>query len=598
MKKITIIILIVMFCIILPLSLRKRDSFEVLKLVSAKEFYVDLNGNKVCDEDELIIIEAFDDGLSDIESAQINYLGLEFAKKNLLNNAVKIDHSKDGEVIVLLSDGRNYKKLLEENGFILSKENTAKVKQNIEYASALNLLSYNKLSHNYHELTCKYALKSQNVVIMKKTDLPKSAIPCKVCHVQKNKVFKQKITKENKYPRDVYEKYEPIYKDSSVEFYVTDFTKYYYPSNKCLTTPCKSLLKQINNAKKTIDFAIYGVDSQPEITNALINAQKRGVNVRWIYDLDYKGKTIYMETFRLKKSLGNARADTDYAEEFASVKVKDGIMHNKFFIFDSKVLWTGSANISHTDLSGFNANSVLLINSSAIAQIYTKEFEQMYLGKFHSVKEPTLPNKIHAGNSQIETYFSPQDNAISDHIVPLINSAKKYIYVPVFVITHKSFNEALINAKKRGVDVKIIVDATAAGAKYSSVKLLRESGLPVKVENRAGKMHMKSLIIDDNYVVVGSMNFTKSGEKYNDENVLIITNPQMAKAFKLKFLYFWQEIPDKWLLKNPGAESWNSINSCFDGVDNDFDGKIDMLDEGCNFVRNKKQPDTNSKKAF
>lgn len=137
--------------------------------------------------------------------------------------------------------------------------------------------------------------------------------------------------------------------------------------------------------------------------------------------------------------------------------------------------------------------------------------------------------------------------------------------------------------KNHGVDVRLDSGCNLAGSKYSSVKTLRDNNVKVKTENRAGKMHMKSIIIDDKYVVVGSMNFTKSGERYNDENVLIIENSKLAAAFKSKFLYFWKEIPDKWLYKNPGAETFNSINSCYDGIDNDFDGKIDKDDEGCKF---------------
>lgn len=593
MKKLTVLILILMFCVIACFSLRKDDSHKVLKILSCAEFYVDFNNNKVCDEDELVVLSHPSQGLSKIAKAQLNYLGLEFAKKNLLNKSLQVNYDKDANVQVILDDGTDYKKLLEKEGYLLTANNKVKVDKNLEYAKTLNLVSYNKLSKNYHKLTCEYALKSSNVVVLKRSDLPKDAIPCKVCHLKKKTEFK----KSAQYPRDVYEKYEPVYKDSAVEFYVTDFTKYYYPSNKCLTTPCKSLLNMINQAKTSIDFAIYGVDNQPQITNALINAQKRGVKIRWIYDVDKRGQTIYQETFKLRSILLNSKSDIDYTPNFLTMKPKDGIMHNKFFIFDSKYVWTGSANITHTDLSGFNANAAILINSPAIAKIYQKEFEQMYGGRFHVVKEMTVPNKTTVGNSQVEVYFSPQDSSISKKIVPLINSSQKYVYVPVFVITHKDFNEALINAKKRGVDVKIIVDATSASGKYSAVKTLRENGLLVKVENRAGKMHMKSIMIDDKYVVLGSMNFTKSGEKYNDENVMIIYNPQMTKAFKQKFLYFWKEIPDKWLLKNPGAESLNSINSCFDGIDNDFDGKIDMQDEGCNFMLRKNQPVEFAKKA-
>ena len=94
-------------------------------------------------------------------------------------------------------------------------------------------------------------------------------------------------------------------------------------------------------------------------------------------------------------------------------------------------------------------------------------------------------------------------------------------------------------------------------------------------------MHMKSIVIDDTYTIIGSMNFSKSGQNYNDENVIVIHNTNIAKTFKNNFLYLYNRIPNKWLYKNPQAESINSINSCYDGIDNDFDGDIDNKDKGC-----------------
>ena len=94
-------------------------------------------------------------------------------------------------------------------------------------------------------------------------------------------------------------------------------------------------------------------------------------------------------------------------------------------------------------------------------------------------------------------------------------------------------------------------------------------------------MHAKSMIIDDNYLVIGSMNFSKSGENKNDENVLIIENPYLTKYYKDFFNYLWKKIPDTWLTKNAASESHDSLGSCFDGIDNDFDGKTDSTDTGC-----------------
>jgi phosphatidylserine/phosphatidylglycerophosphate/cardiolipin synthase-like enzyme len=43
------------------------------------------------------------------------------------------------------------------------------------------------------------------------------------------------------------------------------------------------------------------------------------------------------------------------------------------------------------------------------------------------------------------------------------------------------------------------------------------------------------MIIDDQIVVTGSFNFTYSAEKYNDENMLVIYNPQIAALYLVEF---------------------------------------------------------------
>ena len=72
-----------------------------------------------------------------------------------------------------------------------------------------------------------------------------------------------------------------------------------------------------------------------------------------------------------------------------------------------------------------------------------------------------------------------------------------------------------------------------------------------------------------------------SGENKNDENMLVIKNAQIAKNYKEFFVYLWNLIPEKYLKFTPKAESLNSIGSCSDGVDNDFNGKIDSEEPAC-----------------
>ena len=201
----------------------------------------------------------------------------------------------------------------------------------------------------------------------------------------------------------------------------------------------------------------------------------------------------------------------------------------------------------------------------------------MINGKFHSQK--SIQNKPQIKDLSI--YFSPQDKAVENGILPLIKKAENYIYIPSFIITEQRIISELINAHKRGVKIMMIADALNATNKYSKHKELRNNGILVKTENYAGKMHSKTMIIDDKYVILGSMNFSKNGEYRNDENMIVVKNPSIARFYRKFFEYQWNKIPDKWLKYNVRAEGKDSIGSCSDGIDNNYDGLIDMQDEGC-----------------
>ena len=77
------------------------------------------------------------------------------------------------------------------------------------------------------------------------------------------------------------------------------------------------------------------------------------------------------------------------------------------------------------------------------------------------------------------------------------------------------------------------------------------------------------------------MNFTNSGDNKNDENTIIIKNRDIAQFHKNIFLYLWTKIPNKYLEHNAKPESPDSIGSCSDGIDNNFNNKTDNEEEYC-----------------
>ena len=315
--------------------------------------------------------------------------------------------------------------------------------------------------------------------------------------------------------------------------------------------------------KSTIDFAIYGLRGQPHILNALIAAENKGIIVRGIIDKTVDGKSYYSDTHLLEKRLRNIKSDhksdlrTKRYLEKRNIKdnkecerpnFTDGplqcfegkgyaskeeifftgdIMHNKFFIIDKRFIWTGSANISDTGIGGYNANIVGVLDSIYFARFYTQEFEQMYtISNHHRQKNQLKKQEIkkYINPSTISLFFSPQGYAMYEGVIPLINQAEESIDLSIFFLTHKNASKALVKAKKRGVKVRVIVDATGATNGYSKHKYLRENGIDVKEESWGGKMHMKAALIDKKHIIIGSMNWTSAGESKNDENTLVVLN--------------------------------------------------------------------------
>ena len=390
------------------------------------------------------------------------------------------------------------------------------------------------------------------------------------------------------------------------------------PNKSCESKICLELINLIEDAEDTIDFAVYGLRGQDEVLNALIDAQKRGVKVRGVIDKDIFNKNYYSDTYLLEANFDDIRTDykkdletlsiikdTKYEDKCLRPKDHKGplqcfegkgyaskeklsfvgdLMHNKFFIVDGEYVWTGSANISDTGIGGYNANVVASIKSKFIAEHYLIEFEQMFTdGSFHRSKEKLKKKEIktNINGQNAELFFSPQGYAMYRGVIPLIKDAKKSIDVSIFFLTHKNISKELVAAKNRGVDVRVIIDATSASNGYSKHQYLRENGISLKVEDWGGKMHMKSAIIDGKHLILGSMNWTSAGESKNDENTLIIRNARDAKNYQVFFNLLWSSIDNKWLREEPLPESPDSHPSCNDTIDNDFDKLIDLNDKDC-----------------
>lgn len=139
----------------------------------------------------------------------------------------------------------------------------------------------------------------------------------------------------------------------------------------------------------------------------------------------------------------------------------------------------------------------------------------------------------------VEVCFSPRLPGGCDPratIVRNIAAARKSILLQAYELTARPIVRALIQAHRRGVDVRAIVDRKQYEDRHyrydaRRVRELRSAGIPVLINTTRGLMHDKVMIIDDRIVLTGSYNYTYRAENENDENLLIIHNRELAAKY-------------------------------------------------------------------
>ncbi|MCP4441573.1 MAG: T9SS type A sorting domain-containing protein [Aureispira sp.] len=307
------------------------------------------------------------------------------------------------------------------------------------------------------------------------------------------------------------------------------------------TSMQNELISMINNAKSTIDVAVYN-NSLSSVVSALTAAHNNGVRVRYI------------------ANIGTANTALTPAPAFPVYYVNSSDhMHHKFFIFDadstnSSWVWSGSANLTSNGIFT-DYNHAVTIQDESLAKAYRIEFEEMWgsstasynttNAKIGTTKTDNTPHIFNIGGSTVELYFSPSDK-VSWKIDDALNTANNDIEFSQYIFTYNLFKYELRDRKNAGVAVHGIIDEiNASGSDYA---WLQTEGVNVVADNHSAQLHHKYALVDagvfnsDPQVITGSHNWTSAAEFDNDENTLIIHDATITNHFLQEFTKRWCEV--------------------------------------------------------
>jgi phosphatidylserine/phosphatidylglycerophosphate/cardiolipin synthase-like enzyme len=150
-----------------------------------------------------------------------------------------------------------------------------------------------------------------------------------------------------------------------------------------------------------------------------------------------------------------------------------------------------------------------------------------------------LPAIAYADIPVIQDAFSPHQGATA-LVVRTIDEARHTLQVAAYSFTSRPIADALIAARQRGVDVKVVLDKSQ-DTDRSVEDYLQDGGIATKINRKYRIMHDKFIVVDSETLETGSFNFTKSAEEHNAENVIVLHDPATAGDYKRQWDKLWEE---------------------------------------------------------
>ena len=297
------------------------------------------------------------------------------------------------------------------------------------------------------------------------------------------------------------------------------------------------LASAIDATQRTLDIAAFELNSKP-IYEAILTAHQRGVAVRIVTD-DEHG---------LEDESNSELRDLEAAGIPIVTDNRTGLMHNKFMIVDSRALWTGSWNYT---LNGTyrNNNNVLVLESAPVVDAYQAEFEEMFERREFGTRSTNDGIfYIRHETNEISIIFASE----ADELAALraeIQAAQSSIRFMSFVFSLDELADAMTEKMENpNFVLRGVFEDRNSTANWSQLPTLYCAGAQVRQDGNRYILHHKVIIIDNDTVITGSFNFSKSATKDNDENIVIIRDGVIAGLY----LEEWHRVWDSAQEVSPG----------------------------------------------
>ncbi len=302
--------------------------------------------------------------------------------------------------------------------------------------------------------------------------------------------------------------------------------------------------KMIAGAKSSIQVEQYLFTNQ-EMCDLLCQEAKRGINVQVIVD----SSPAFSPDFSAKKEkvIKDLKAAGCQVVMYPDNQQHKQINHVKLLIVDGKSMLIGGMNWN-TD-SFANKDVSVRIEGPAVNYFEDTYAEDWRFAGGKSFAAPPESGEVPGGGSSVA---GAHTNLFQSGIKPLILSniqkAKESIHMEMFCLTDKDVIKGLIESHRRGVGVKVLLDATPTQDGYiinrPAAEQLKEAGVDVRWFRRepgsTRKLHAKIGVFDGQETILGSANWTFKGLHVNREADVDVRSRKVATVFEEMFQKDWE----------------------------------------------------------
>lgn len=139
--------------------------------------------------------------------------------------------------------------------------------------------------------------------------------------------------------------------------------------------------------------------------------------------------------------------------------------------------------------------------------------------------------------TRIDVAFSPEAGAEA-LVLKVMDSAQRSLRLAGYSFTSPAVVRALVNARKRGVDVKVLLDdrGNRGKASIAAMNLIAGADIPIRVISSYAIHHDKYIVVDGRHTETGSFNYSQAAARSNSENVLVVWNDERVAS---SYLAHW-----------------------------------------------------------